>query len=160
VIEIRKIRKGEEESAKKLIDSIMRSEFSGALTSYPTDDLDAIQDHYGGLGEAFLVAVDGNRIVGTVAVKREDERTALLRRVFVDPANRKQRIGFQLMKKAIDFCSEVGYQEVIFKTTSEMKAANKLCQDNGFQEKARIPLGPTALIKFTRFLRENTALNR
>ena len=102
MIEIRKIRKGEEESAKKLIDSIMRSEFSGALTSYPTDDLDAIQDHYGGLGEAFLVAVDGNRIVGTVAVKREDERTALLRRVFVDPANRKQRIGFQLMKKAIN----------------------------------------------------------
>jgi GNAT superfamily N-acetyltransferase len=158
VIDIRKIHKGEESQAKKLITSIMDAEFSQAKGSYPTDDLDAIADHYGHLGEAFFVAVEEGKVIGTVAVKKDDERTALLRRIFVSPDHRKQKIGYRLMQKAIDFCKEVGYQEIVFKSTALMNAANQLCLANGFQEKARIPLGMNSLVKFALFLKENSPL--
>ena len=159
MIEIRKIQKGEESTAKKLITSIMESEFPQVSTTYPAADLDAIRDHYGSLGEAFFVAVDNNQVVGTVAVKRDDDRTALIRRIFVSPKCRKQQIGYRLMKKAIDYCTEVGYQEIVFKATAEMKAASKLCLENGFQEKARIPVGPSFLIKYALFLKQNSHLS-
>lgn len=160
MIDIRKIQKGEEKAAKELIESIMQREFPAAKQSYPTDDLNSIFDHYGSLGEAFFVAVisEGD-IVGTVAVKRDDERSALLRRIFVHPDFRKKRIGYQLMQKAIQFCSECGYQEVVFRTTEDMKAAGKLCLDNGFEEKARIPVAGNALVKYSLFLKENSPLS-
>ena len=159
MVEIRKIQKGEEKAAKDLVESIMQQEFPGARQTYPADDLNSIPDHYGSLGEAFFVAVDSGQIIGTVAVKRDDERSALLRRIFVDPKHRGKRIGYQLMQKAIQFCTEVGYQEVVFRTTEDMKAAGKLCTDNGFEEKARIPVAGNALIKFSLFLKENSPLS-
>ncbi len=158
MIEIRKIRKGEEKPAKELIESVMGGEFPGATQSYPADDLNSLHDHYGGLGEAFFVAVDNDKVVGTVAVKKDDERNALLRRIMVNPNYRKQRIGYKLMQKAIQFCLEVGYQEIVFRATEDMKAAGKLCQDNGFQEKARIPVGGNALVMYKLFLKENSPL--
>jgi GNAT superfamily N-acetyltransferase len=158
MIEIRKIQKGEEAAAKKLITSIMEGEFPQVSKNYPVDDLNSIRDHYGALGEAFFVAAELGNVVGTVAVKRDDERTALLRRIFVSPACRNQRIGTRLIERAIEFCSEVGYQEIVFKATAEMKGANKLCLENGFQEKARVPLGPTFLIKYALFLKQNSPL--
>jgi GNAT superfamily N-acetyltransferase len=158
MIEIRKIQKSEEASARDLVSSVMATEFSNVQSTYPMDDLNSIRDHYGSLGEAFFVAIDGEKVVGTVGVKRDDERTALLRRIFVDPTFRGKKLGYRLMQHAIDFCRMAGYQEIVFKATSEMTAANKLCIANGFQEKARIPIGPADLIKFALFLRENTAL--
>ena len=156
---IQKIAHGQEAEAKALISSIMQREFPGASQSYPADDLDAIRESYCSVGEAFFVALsDDDRVIGTAAVKRDDERTALLRRIFVDPNHRKQRLGYQLITRAIDFCKEVGYQEITFRTTTDMAAANKLCTDNGFQEKARIPVGETALIKYALFLKENSPL--
>ena len=89
---IQKIALGQEAEAKDLINSIMQREFPDAGQSYPADDLDAIRENYCSVGEAFFVALsDDGRVIGTAAVKRDDERTALLRRIFVDPAHRKQR---------------------------------------------------------------------
>jgi len=161
MVEIKKIAPGQENEAKTLIESVMLAEFPDAGQSYPADDLNSLRDHYGSVGEAFFVALsDEGKVVGTVAIKKDDERTALLRRIFVDPSHRKQRIGYQLMSRAVEFCKEVGYQEVTFKTTSEMTGANKLCSDYGFQEKVRIPVGATALIKYALFLRENSPLSK
>ena len=159
MLEIRKIHKGEEQAAKSLIESVMAGEFPSSAQSYPTHDLDVIHDHYGSLGEAFFVAIDNGQIIGTVAIKKDDERSALLRRIFVDPAFRGKHIGYQLMQKAIQYCLEVGYQEIVFRTTEDMAAAAKLCIRNGFQEKARIPVGDNALIKYALFLKENSSLS-
>jgi len=158
MLEIRKIHAGEESDVRELITSIMNSEFPQFQAAYPSGDLEAIRDHYGSRGEAFFVAVDGGKVIGTVGVKQDDERTALLRRIFVSPDYRGQKVGYRLLKSAIDFCRAAGYEEVVFKTTSEMRAANRLCIANGFQAKARVSVGPADIIKLALFLRENSAL--
>jgi GNAT superfamily N-acetyltransferase len=92
-------------------------------------------------------------VVGTVAIKKEDSRVALLRRLFVASTHRKLKIGKRLIDRALDFCREVGYEEVVFKTTSKMAGAIDLCKKNGFIQRAHIVLGPIELVKLSLCLR-------
>ncbi|MBI4395320.1 MAG: GNAT family N-acetyltransferase, partial [Candidatus Omnitrophica bacterium] len=133
-------------------------EFPKERASFPIDDLDDISSCYGKLGEAFFVALDHGKVIGTVAVKQEDARTAMLRRLFVDSKHRRQKIGFQLVDRAIEFCREVGYDELIFKTTSNMNSAVQLCEKKGFVPKAKLNLGQVQLLKFALFLKNESVL--
>jgi len=148
MVEIRRFAPGDEKQVSRLINAIMADEFSADQAAYPTDDIDDIPRSYGGLGEAFFVATIDGQIVGTVAIKKEDERIALMRRLFVDRKHRKKQIGVKLIERAVEFCEELGYGEMIFKTTSRMQAAILVCQKMGFVQRAKIELGPIELFRF------------
>ena len=157
MITIRRSKKEDEVAVVDLINSIMDREFHDAKHAYPTEDVECIEKSYGGIGEAFFVAVDNQtqKVVGTVAIKKEEDRVALLRRLFVAPTHRNLKIGKQLIDRALEFCREVGYEEVVFKTTSKMSGAIDLCRRNGFIQRAHIVLGPIELIKLSLCLRED-----
>jgi len=154
-VAIRQFQISDAEPVQSLITSIMNQEFPQSKAAYPVDDLLDIGRIYGKNGQAFFVATDGDKIMGTVAIKREDDRAALLRRIFVDAAYRRQRIGFQLIEQAIHFCKAHHYEEVIFKTSSKMDGAIKLCQAQGFQQRAKLEIGGLELLKFVLFLGKN-----
>ena len=156
MISIRKCEPNDQKAVKKLIGQILHKEFPKETATL--EDLEDISDSYGKLGEAFFVAVSDNVIVGTVGVKREDERTAMLRRLFVDSSHRRKKIGTQLVERAIGFCREVGYDEIIFKTNSAMKDAIKLCEKKKFAPKAKLDLGAMQLLKFGLFLKGEALL--
>ena len=155
MITIRRSMQEDDAAVVELITSIMDSEFHDAKHAYPTEDVECIEKAYGAIGEAFFVAVDNksHQVVGTVAIKKEDDRVALLRRLFVAPTHRNLKIGKRLIDRALDFCREVGYEEVVFKTTSKMSGAIDLCCKNGFVQRAHIVLGPVELIKLSLSLR-------
>jgi N-acetylglutamate synthase-like GNAT family acetyltransferase len=157
MITIRRSMKDDDVAVVELINTVMDREFHDAKHAYPIEDVECIEKAYGGIGEAFFVAVDDktHKVVGTVAIKKEDSRVALLRRLFVAPTHRKLRIGMRLIDRALDFCREVGYEEVFFKTTSKMSGAIDLCRKNGFVQRAHIVLGPIELIKLSLCLRED-----
>ncbi|HOW59423.1 MAG TPA: GNAT family N-acetyltransferase [Candidatus Omnitrophota bacterium] len=160
MITIRRCSKEDEASIIDLINGIMNNEFREVKHAYPTEDVECIEKAYGGIGEAFFVALDGHahKVVGTVAIKKEDERVALLRRLFVAPTHRNQKIGKKLIDHALEFCREVGYEEIVFKTTSRMSGAIDLCKKNGFLQRAHIVLGPIELIKLALSLKESAHL--
>lgn len=149
MITIRRWTKEDETAVVELITGIMDQEFHDAKHAYPIEDVECIEKAYGGIGEAFFVAVDDqtHKVVGTVAVKKEDGRVALLRRLFVASTHRNQKIGKRLIDRALEFCREIGYEEIVFKTTSKMSGAIDLCRKNGFTQRAHIVLGPIELIK-------------
>jgi GNAT superfamily N-acetyltransferase len=149
MVEIRRFAPGDEKAVTKLITGIMSEEFREDQAAYPTDDIQDIPRTYGGIGEAFFVAVTGGEIVGTVGLKKEDDRSALLRRLFVAKDHRKKQMGTKLIQRALKFSEEVGYQEVVFRTTSRMKSASDVCQKCGFVQRAKLVLGPIELLKFT-----------
>lgn len=155
MVHIRRFEPEDNEAVKKLITQIMDEEFPEDKSAFMAADLDSVEESYGGAGEAFFVAEDGNRIVGTVGVKREDPGIALLRRIFVAPAYRNRKIGLQLVQGAIEFCQTAGYRELVFKTTSRMIGAIGLVKKVGFQSRAKIPVGPVELLKFTLSLNHN-----
>lgn len=134
---------------KELISSIMRNEFKQELRAYPEDDLTNISKVYGGKKDIFLVAEEGQRIVGTVAIKGEDDGVALLRRLFVHPEYRHKGYGLNLLDEAINFCKHQGYRVIVFRSTDRMTQANNLCQKKGFVERAKVNFGPFRILKFT-----------
>ncbi len=148
-ITIRRYRSGDESAIKDLVVSIMGREFREDAAAYPTEDLESIERSYGKIGDIFFVAESGSQVIGTVAIKKEDDRIALLRRLFVDPQFRNQKLGVKLIDRALEFCREVGYQELVFRTTSRMEGAIRLCQKKGFTQRAKIQLGDFELLKFT-----------
>lgn len=150
---IRKCQPEDRKGARDLIVRVLAEEFPKEAENFPTGDLEDISSSYGKLGEAFFVALNANKVIGTVAVKREDERTAMLRRLFVEPGHRRKMIGTRLLERAIQFCREVGYDELIFKTTSTMQSAVRLCEKKGFVSKAKLSIGPIQLLKFALFLK-------
>ncbi len=158
MITIRKCHESDQKAVKDLIIRIIKEEFPKESPAFPIEDLNEINHSYGKLGEAFFVASENSSIIGTVAIKQEDERTALLRRLFVDKAYRRKKIGSQLIDRAIEFCREVGYEELIFKTTSTMSHAIRLCEAKGFVPRARLDIGPVQLVKFTLYLKSESVL--
>lgn len=148
-ISIRPFEAKDQEQVVRLINAIMDEEFQHERTAYPVDDIQEVKGAYGGRGEAFFVAANGEGVVGTAGIKKEDPRTALLRRLFVARKSRNQKIGQKLLKAVLDFCSQSGYEEVIFKATSRMQAAIGLLQREGFSARAHVKLGAVELIKLT-----------
>ena len=154
MVDIRRYQEKDRLGIKDLIAQIMMGEFQEDQAAYPLDDVDEIDRTYGGLGEAFFVATDQKKVIGTVAIKKENDRVALLRRLFVAESYRKQKIGLKLIDCAMQFCDKVGYQEIVFKTTSRMKAAIMVCQKRGFVPRAKVHLGNIELMKFACSIRE------
>ena len=127
---VRRFTSQDQTPVESLISHIMNQEFLDEKAAYPLDDLRDISSTYGGIGEAFFVATNGDHdVVGTVGIKKEDGRVALLRRLFVAEHFRKQKVGKRLVDEAMRFCDAVGYDEVIFKTTSRMKAAAMMLKE-------------------------------
>lgn len=150
MITLRRCTKEDEKAVANLISSVMSAEFKEIAHAYPMEDVECVEKAYGNIGDAFFVAVDDHhKVVGTVAIKKEDNRVALLRRLFVAPTHRNQQIGKKLLDRALEFCREAGYQEIVFKTTSKMSGAIQLCKKNGFVQRAHIALGPIELLKFS-----------
>jgi N-acetylglutamate synthase-like GNAT family acetyltransferase len=152
MVTIRRCETKDHGAVKALVTQIMNEEFGESKKAYPMDDVDHLEKAYGGFGEAFFVAEDNHKIVGTVGIKKEDERVALLRRLFVSPAYRGRQIGSKLIDRALEFCEEVGYEEIVFKTTSQMVGAIKTCQKKGFIQRAKLNLAGVELFKFSRAL--------
>ena len=159
MVTIRRFEIADGNQVHQMITSIMNKEFKNDAAAYPTDDLKDITKTYGGIGEAFFVAVHNEHVIGTIAIKKEDDRTALMRRLFVDHAYRQKQIGSKLIDKALHFCREVGYDEVMFKTTSRMKAALQVCTKKGFVQRARLKMGDIELLRLVVSIRE-TVSNR
>lgn len=131
-----------------LVSGILGKEFPGDERAYPAGDLQRIEEHYQGPGSTFLVAEEGRRIVGTVGVKREDSKTAILRRLFVDPGCRGKGVGTLLLKQALEFCRSQGFREVVIRTSANMEQAIRLCSSLGFKEQGRWALGEITLVRF------------
>ncbi|OGX41435.1 MAG: hypothetical protein A3C53_00480 [Omnitrophica WOR_2 bacterium RIFCSPHIGHO2_02_FULL_68_15] len=145
-VRIRRFAPADAEAVRSLITGILAAEYAQDQAAYPAADLEKIAAVYGGPREAFLVADDGGRIVGTCAVKQDGETTAILRRFFVATTHRGQGLGVRLVEEAIAHCRTHGYRMIRIRTSGRMAAAIAVCRRHGFQEDERIQLGTVHLI--------------
>lgn len=148
MMQIRRFNLNDQEQVKKIITDILKNEFAIDQKAYPHSDLESIPQVYGGKREAFFVGEEGGKIVGTVAVKEESKKVAILRRLFVNPNFRGKDYGLALIDNALDYCRKNGYHEIIFHSSARMKAAIGLCLKKGFKEKQRLNLDGVDIIKF------------
>ncbi len=76
--------------------------------------------------------------VGCVFIVKEDDETARLRLLLVDPAARGLGIGTRLVEECLRFARQAGYKRVTLWTHRVLEGARKIYIANRFQTDARM----------------------
>lgn len=84
-----------------------------------------------GRDAAWIAELDGAR-VGSLFCVREDEGTARLRLLLVDPAARGHGVGRRLVARCVGFARDSGCDRVVLWTNAPLAAARHLYLDAGF----------------------------
>ena len=95
------------------------------------EDLFKIPQVYFGKGR-FWVAIENNKIIGTVAIRDMGDNIAKLNRMFVDINYHGSGVGQQLLNTAINFTKSQNYSEIILNTSLLMHRAHHFYEKNGF----------------------------
>jgi GNAT superfamily N-acetyltransferase len=81
---------------------------------------------------AWIAEVDGVR-VGCVFCVAEDEQTAKLRILLVDPAARGSSLGRRLVAECLRFARGAGYRRIVLWTNDPLVAAARIYRGAGFE---------------------------
>ena len=83
-------------------------------------------------GSGFWVAVRGGALLGMVGIDRHSDAEAELRRMYVDPGQRRQGIGNRLLDHIEGFCRGRGYARLILSTSEIQFAALATYKARGY----------------------------
>ena len=83
---------------------------------------------------SFIVAVDGNTVVGCVGIKNLGNRACEMKRLFVADDYKGRGIGKQLVAKMIEEAEKKQYARIRLDTLNTMETALKIYADSGFVE--------------------------
>jgi GNAT superfamily N-acetyltransferase len=85
-----------------------------------------------GLG-VFLVARDGGRAVGCGALRRLDERTAEVKRMYVEPVERGRGVGAAILDRLESAALDLGVHRLVLETGIHQAEAIGLYRRAGFR---------------------------
>ena len=115
---------------RPLEESIAFYEAQGAL-----DDMDDVQSMYFDRDGIFLVMIDAEQIIGTGAVRKINNETCELKRVWLLVEYHGKGLGYRMMQELLAFAREKGYQRMWLETDPDhQERAYKFYQRLGFYE--------------------------
>lgn len=93
-------------------------------------------------GGEIIVAIDGAKIIGTVALLKIDNDLVELAKMAVTEGYQGKRIGVRLMEKAIVCAKEMGFKTMMLESNRTLTPALTLYRKFGFKEVALNPDTP------------------
>jgi len=118
---------------------IQKTEFEIPINLDAQPDLKNIPAYYQRGAGNFWVALDGGRVVGTVALLDIGNQQAALRKMFVAATHRGPQHGVarQLLSTLVAWCRAKNITAIYLGTTAKFLAAHRFYEKNGFREIAR-----------------------
>jgi N-acetylglutamate synthase-like GNAT family acetyltransferase len=95
-------------------------------------DLGDIEANYWERQGAFFVLINGEEVVGTVALQHETDASCELCRMYLAPQYRGQGLGRRLLEYAVREARAGGFEEMHLKTASVLVEAISLYKRAGF----------------------------
>ncbi|KPW58861.1 GNAT family N-acetyltransferase [Pseudomonas syringae pv. tagetis] len=138
-IQVRRFVPNDGQGVSALILPIQREEFGIPITAEDQPDLKAIPEFYQtGTGD-FWVAVQGERVVGSIALKDIGAGQAALRKMFVAAPFRGKEfsVAARLLERLVEESTRRGVVEVFLGTTDKFLAAHRFYEKHGFREIAK-----------------------
>jgi len=81
-----------------------------------------------------ILALDENKPIGCIALRKLDEGICEMKRLYVKPSARGKGLGKLLVKTVIDEAIKIGYKKMRLDTVPQMKEAIDLYRSIGFYE--------------------------
>lgn len=81
-----------------------------------------------------ILALDENKPIGCIALRKLDEGICEMKRLYVKPSTRGKGLGKLLVKAVIDEAIKIGYKKMRLDTVPQMKEAIDLYRSIGFYE--------------------------
>ncbi len=134
-MEIRAFASTDRPALLELVTSALEVHGFGAFVGGALADLAALEDRYAGPRAGFWVAVDGDTLLGSIAIRPkglDEPEVAELKRLYVDARARGRGVGQDLYLHAESFASRVGYERLWLDSSRRFAAARRLYERNGF----------------------------
>lgn len=121
---------------EELVLPIQLEEFKVPITKEEQPDLMDIQGTFQRGNGNFWVALQDGEVVGTIGIVDIGHGCVALKKMFVRSDMRGKEVGLaaSLMARAKKWCLECGINLIYLGTTSQMKAAHRFYEKNGFEE--------------------------
>jgi len=96
-------------------------------------ELEYLEDKYGlPQGRLYLARFDGKK-AGCIGLRKLDDEKCEMKRLYVKPEFRGQRIAHQLIGRIIEDAKDIGYKSMFLDTMPDLKSAVKLYENYGFE---------------------------
>ena len=119
-------------------------------------ELETIHVQYNKPEGGLLLVYANENPVACTAVRRSDEGTAELKRMYVRNEYRGHRIGVELLKRSLMIAKDLGYKKIRLDTLENMAKAQELINPLGFTSShpiVLIPSGTSIWKRFYKYLR-------
>lgn len=115
---------------------IQQAEFEIPITLEAQPDLKDIPNFYRKGSGNFWVALDGEAVVGTIALLDTGNNQAALRKMFVVASHRggDHQVAKRLLDTLVQWSRTHGVKEVFLGTTAKFLAAHRFYEKSGFHE--------------------------
>jgi ribosomal protein S18 acetylase RimI-like enzyme len=113
-------------------------------------ELDHLAGEYASPDGAFLLAEENGAYLGCVGLRRLDENTGEIKRLYVTPAAQGRGVGRMLAQGIVAAARDTGYACLLLDTLPSMRQAQRLYESMGFKSTAAYRFNPvpgTAFLK-------------
>jgi putative acetyltransferase len=98
------------------------------------EELLQLQQMYGAPWGGIILAKKANEFIGCIAIRKQQENIAELKRMYVKPNQQGNGIGTTLLLNAFELAKKYQYKKIRLDTLSNMTAAMNLYKQHGFYE--------------------------
>lgn len=124
----------DEQNVIDLILNIQQNEFGVPVTIKDQPDLFNVKEFYQQGNGNFWVAIENEKLIGTIALVDMKDGNVALRKMFVEASSRGKEKGVAslLLQKVFDWCGDKKIKHIYLGTVEVLKAAHRFYEKNDF----------------------------
>ena len=99
------------------------------------EELENLAKKYTAPEGELLVAVEKKKVIGMVAYHRHSKSRCEMKRLYVKPEYRENKLGKKLVLEILEYAKKAGYKEMVLDTIIPLQSAIHLYKKVGFVER-------------------------